>query len=124
MSETKNLIKAWGNNDKRQAFLKAYKEWGVWFTTPELDLTFYRYQLPDKTVIIAMEHKYQTYINYKEGYKWEDGGIRYYVQKDGDPFSPNSHSSIGTVAELLKNAKTSLQKEEKKQTEEKDPEDS
>jgi len=110
MSDNKNFAQIWGNNEKRQAFLKAYQDWGQWFTTPELDLVFYKYQLPDETIIIAMEHQYQAYVGYKEGYKWETG-VRYYIRKQGEPFTPSSHSSISAVAELLKNAKEKLRKE-------------
>ena len=109
MPENKNLVQMWGNNEKRQAFLKEYQDWGIWLATPELDLTYYHYQLPDGTTIIAMEHKRQTYVGYQQGHKWESG-VRYYVQKAGEPFSPGSHSSISSAADLLKDAKTALQK--------------
>lgn len=108
MNKNKNLIHLWNNDEKRRTFLKAYKDWGIWLATPELDLTYYRYQLADGTNIIAMEHKYRGYVSYEEGYKW-DIGVRYYVQKADEPFSPNSNSSISAVAELLKAAKLKQQ---------------
>ena len=109
MSEKINLVKLWGNNEKRLSFLNAYEDWGVWLTIPELDLTFHRYELPDKTYIIAMQHKANTYSGYDKGYKWVDS-VRYYIQKTNEPFTPNSHSGINTVADLLKDAKVALQK--------------
>jgi len=106
--DKKELINLWKNHETRQEFLKAYKNWDVWLTTEELELTYYRYILPDGTAIIAMEHKHHTYVGYKEGYKWDEG-VRYYVQKPNDPFSPDSQHSISAVAELLKAAKVALQ---------------
>jgi hypothetical protein len=78
--------------------------------TPELELKYYRYQLPDGTIIIAMEHNHRVYEGYQKGYKW-DTGVYYYVQKpDEPPFSPDFRSCLSVVADLLKNAKASLQK--------------
>jgi len=108
MSENKNLIALWSNDKKRREFLETYKDWGVWLTTPELELVYYRYQLSDGTIIIAMEHKKQIFVSYQEGYKWGIG-VNYYIQKLNEPFTPTC-SSISAVAELLKDIKTNLQK--------------
>ena len=101
------LIKLWRNNEVRQNFLKAYKDWGVWLSTEELSLTYYRYQLPDGTAIIAMEHNHYTYMGYNKGYEWNTA-VRYYTQAAGEPFSPDA-KSISAVAELLKAEKIELQ---------------
>ena len=108
MLEDKELIKLWKNNETRNDFLKAYSDWGVWLTTKELELTYYRYELPNGTTIIAMEHQQRKYSGYNEGYIW-DTAVRFYVQAPNEPFSPNSNTSISGVAELLKAAKVSLQ---------------
>lgn len=108
MSENMNFVKLWGNAEKRRAFLEDYKAWGIWLTTPELDLTYYHYTLPDGTVIIAMEHNHRNYGGYQKGYTW-DTSVRYYIKKSGEPFTPDS-SSISAAAELLKAAKVQLQK--------------
>jgi len=108
MLENKELINRWKNNEARHEFLKAYSDWGIWFTTEELELTYYRYNLPDGTTIIAMEHRHRKYVGGKEGYKW-DTAVRYYVKASNEPFSPNSRMSISAVAESLKVAKVSLQ---------------
>ena len=113
MNDNKDFIKLWKNNESRQDFLNAYSEWGIWLMTKELDLTYYRYQLPDGTTIIAMEHMRKTYAGYKQEGTWETS-VRYYVQKVDEPFTPNSHSSITAVAELLKAAKVQLQGRAKK----------
>ena len=113
MNENNDLIKLWKNNETRQDFLKAYCDWGIWLSTKELDLTYYRYQLPNDTIIIAMEHMHKAYVGYQQGYAWETS-VRYYVQKADEPFTPNSHSSITAVAELLKAAKVQLQGKTKK----------
>ena len=111
MSDTKNLVKAWGNHKMRQEFLMAYKDWGVWITTPELDISYYRYALPDGAIIIAMEHKQRDYIGYKSGYGWKTS-VSYYFQKPSEPFSP-SVRSIWEIADILKDAKASLLRGEK-----------
>lgn len=107
MSDNNNLIKLWGNDKKRQAFLKAYREWGAWFTTPELGLIWYRYQLPGETTIIAMEYEHEVFAGYPNNYKMEIT-VRYYVQKKDKLFSPEARSSISVVADLLKGAKLDL----------------
>jgi hypothetical protein len=99
----------WANDKKRRDFLEVYKDWGLWFNTPELDLSYYRYLMPDGRIIIAMEHQHRAFIGYNKGHIWKTG-VRYYIQKHGEPFTPESHSSISAVAELLKEAKVALQK--------------
>jgi len=111
MCDKTKLIKTWGNDKKRRDFLCAYLDWGLWLTTPELDLAYYRYTMPDGKIIIAMEHKSHVYQGYnaEHQYKWKNG-VSYFIQKPDEPFTPNSKSSISAVADLLKEAKVSLQK--------------
>jgi len=110
MTDSKNLIKLWNNSEKRKAFLENYQSWGVWITTPELDLTYYRYIMPDGAAIIAMEHM-------SERYDWKTGTAAtyekkacFYVQKPDVPFLPRAQS-ISSVAEILMAAKAALQKQ-------------
>ena len=109
MDNNKNLIKLWANNEKRQTFLSDYKSWGVWFTTPELELMYYRYLLPDGTTIIATEYRREL-----TQYSKEEIGVLYYTQGEGTFVCPKYASSIGYVAELLKAAKVKLQQDAKK----------
>jgi len=108
MTENNNLSQVWGNDEKRKAFLADYEKWGVWITTKELDLAYYRYLLPNGTAIIAEKHKQRKYVGYKQGYQWETGAS-YYVIKPDEPFSPESRSCISAVADLLKEAKSKMQ---------------
>ena len=109
MSENKNLAQLWGNDKKRKAFLEAYHDWGVWLETPELELKYYRYQLPDETMLIVQEHKRRVY-EHQKGYTWGTG-VYYYVQKTDEPsFSPEFKSCFSAVADLLKDAKAAMQK--------------
>lgn len=116
MLENKNLAQVWGNNEKRESFLKAYREWGQWITTPELELTYYRYILPDGTTIIALE-----YLRDKKYYSKNEPGVMYHIQRKGNPFCPGYSSHLSSVADLLKKAKIQLLQEAKnaKNTEEK-----
>lgn len=54
------------NKHERENFINNYKAWGVWKEVPELNLKFYRYELPTGAVIIVTE--YMTYIGYKKTY--------------------------------------------------------
>ena len=54
------------NKQERENFINNYKAWGVWKEVPELNLKFYRYELPTGAVIIVTE--YMTYIGYKKTY--------------------------------------------------------
>ena len=108
MLENKELIKIWNNDNNRKAFLNAYKEWGLWCNTPEVELDYYRYILPDGTAIIAMEHNHRAY-SYEKDYYW-DKSVTYYIQKPDSPFTPDNHRTISMVADLLKEAKVKLQK--------------
>ena len=96
-----------------KAFLEAYKEWGIWFETPELELTYYRYQLPDGTMIIVQEHINCSYSRYGKGHEYGTGTY-YYVQKQNEPsFSPEFKQCLSFVADLLKDVKAEMQKKGK-----------
>jgi hypothetical protein len=41
------LVRLWANAEKRKAFLADYTKWGVWLTIPEIELTYYQYELPN-----------------------------------------------------------------------------
>jgi len=112
MFENKNFAQIWANDKKRKAFLEEYKEWGLWFETPELELKYYRYQLPDGTMIIVQEHNHRVFETYHKS-KW-DRGVFYYVQKPDEPaFSPDFKQCLSFAADLLKDAKAAMQKAEK-----------
>jgi hypothetical protein len=51
------IVELWKNDSIRRAWLDAYRDWGVWFQTPELGLTYYKYDLPDRRRIIVCEHE-------------------------------------------------------------------
>jgi len=112
MSESINFVQLWTNDKKRKTFLEAYQEWGLWREMPELELKYYRYQLPDGTMIIVQEHNHRVYETYNK-FRW-DRGVFYYVQKpDESAFSPDFKQSISFAADLLKDAKSAMQKAEK-----------
>ena len=108
--EKQALIKAWANDQKRRAFPGEYKTWGVWMTLPELDLTFYKYDLPDGNRIIAME--YLREAHYGEDVYGSDvpvKGVRYYLQL-GKYYEPSSVQDY-TIGDHLKRLKMKMQKE-------------
>ena len=95
----RELAQRWGNNGKRREFLHSYSEWGVWITVPELGLTYYKYELPDSSRLLAME--YQRENSYP--FYGEDGvkTLTTYFLWDGEYFSPNA-ASERTIIERLK----------------------
>ena len=108
MTDTKELKKLWRNAESRSAFLDGYKDWGIWLSTPELGLFYFRYVLPDGVAIIAMEHQRKSYRGMVNGYGWVTD-VSYFIQKTGDPFTPSGQSRY-VVSDLLKDAKINLQK--------------
>ena len=110
MFSTQELIELLANNEKRREFIQNYKEWGVWITQPELNLTYYKYDLPNTNggKLIAMEHLYESYYG--------DGEVKtlvtYYLHT-GKYFRPSA-ASESEVAAQLKDIKVSLSKEQKK----------
>lgn len=54
------------NNDQRKAFLETFHDWPVWFSVPEADETYYRYNLPDGSSIVICEYK--TYLEHLKRY--------------------------------------------------------
>lgn len=112
MFTTQELLSLWSNDQKRREFIKNYKVWGCWFTQPELDLTYYKYDLPGGGRIIAMQYLREPYPSEKP--KGRDGFIvceRFYLQR-GKYFNPSA-SSDHEIAEHLKALKATLTKEQK-----------
>ena len=108
----KELIQAWFNKEKREAFLKAYKDWGIQLVVQKYGLTFYSYVLPDNTEILSVEFPYLKFMGYGKSSEWDTNNW-FYVLKPGERFSLSNHSSFWQVADVLKDAKTALQKQEK-----------
>jgi len=110
MFTTHELLSLWSNDQKRREFIKNYKVWGWWFSQPELNLTYYKYDLPGGGRIIAMEYLREPYTS--ERYKCREGFIKcenFYLQR-GDYFNPSA-SSDHEIAEHLKHLKIVLAKE-------------
>lgn len=101
----------WANDKKRRAFVELYKDWGLYSTAPELNLTFYKYDLPDGVIIIVMEHMQENYHPRPGEPKWHTR-TKAYLQKS-EYFMPDSVSEY-TVSDYLKELKKALV--EKKQS--------
>jgi hypothetical protein len=112
MFSTEELLKLWTNDTARREFINNFKVWGVWFTQPELDLTFYKYDLPGGGKIIAMEYLREPYSSERRDGS-DESVTRYklYLQQ-GEHFEPSA-SSDGFIAERLKELKSNLAKEQK-----------
>ncbi len=112
-AEKQELIKLWGNDGKRKAFLDSYQSWGVWFTQPEMDLTFYKYDLPGGTRLIVMEYMREPYYG-EPGYKSGASvtAKKFYVQT-GKHFEPSAVNGY-RIYDRLKDLKIEMQKELKR----------
>ena len=112
MFTTEELLKLWTNDTSRREFINNFKVWGVWLTQPELDLTFYKYDLPGGGRIIAMEYLREPYSSEKQnGIEESVTRHKLYLQQ-GKHFEPSA-SSDSFIAERLKELKVSLTKEQK-----------
>ena len=58
------------NNDQRKEFLRTFRDWPVWFEVSQADEVYYRYILPDDSIIVICEYK--QYIEWKKKYMDED----------------------------------------------------
>ena len=63
------------NNEKRKEFLEKYTEWDLWLYVPEVSEWYYKYPLPDGSMIIVKETEHTKGDNWWK--KEERGG--YYV---------------------------------------------
>ena len=110
MFTNQQLVKLLANDQKRRAFVNNYKAWGLWFSQPELDLTYYKYDLPSGGRIIAMEYLRAPFPSEKPAGDNTAVVCKSLYLQTGDYFSPTAVSDY-TVAEHLKNLKATLAKE-------------
>jgi len=104
------LVKLWANNEKRRAFVNDYKSWGLWLSQPELDLTYYKYDLPGGGRIIVMEHLRAPYPSERPAGNSKAVVCKTFYLQTGNYFSPSAVSDY-TIAEHLKDIKAKLAKE-------------
>ena len=112
MFTNQELLTLWANDTKRREFVKNYKVWDVWFTQPELDLTFYKYEIPGGGRLIAMEYPREPYTSEKHNGSDESVICEKFYLQTGKYFSPYSVSE-SVIAERLKDIKGTLNKEQK-----------
>lgn len=77
------------NKIEREKFLENYREWELWKEVPELELKFYRFILPNGTVIIATEYaciKLTSFEGHKCCYGKAVAVIYHLLLSDGDKF--------------------------------------
>ena len=69
------------NKKQREEFLNNYRNWELWKEIPELDLKFYRYTLPNGTVIIATEYACMKLADYRNGHSEyaKSTSVRYHL---------------------------------------------
>lgn len=108
---TAELINLWANDAKRREFVNSYKSWGEWFKVPQLDLTFYKYELPDGSKIIVMEYLQKNYYVHDGEPEYHTGHV-FFLQKY-EHFMPE-HVSDSLIAGHLMTLKQQYQDEQKK----------
>jgi len=110
MFTNQQLVKLLANDQKRRAFVNDYKAWGLWLSQPELDLTYYKYDLPGGGRIIAMEYLRAPFPSEKPAGDTAPIVCKSFYLQTGDYFNPSAVSDY-TIAEHLKNLKATLAKE-------------
>ena len=98
--DNKELINRWANDDSRRSFVNNYRSWGVWLDVPELETKYYRYELPDKSVILAMEYQSKNYYPRANEPEFKTSYSLYHI-KAGHKFVPNSVSDSYLSGELM-----------------------
>ena len=112
MFTNQELLMLWANDQKRREFVQNYNAWGVWFTQPELDLTFYKYDLPGGGRLIAMEYPREPYASEKHNGSGEAVTNHKFYLQHGKYFNPSAASDY-EIADRLKDLKVNLSKEQK-----------
>lgn len=96
-------LKELANNQKRKEFLETYHDWPVWFTVPQADETYYRYDFEDGSSIVICE--YAQYVEWKERYTDVDPEsffTREYLLKPGYHHLADCRSNTSALVEHLK----------------------
>jgi len=109
MITNQELVNLWANDQKRRAFVNDYKSWGIWFSQPELDLTYYKYDLPGCGRIIVMEYLRSPYPSEKLTGSNKAVVCKTFHLQLGDYFNPSAVSEH-VIAEHLKLLKAKLAK--------------
>lgn len=105
MHVTNNMILRYmRNKQERESFLTNYQNWGIWKTDPDLELTYYKADLPDGSAIVVTEYA-SIYTNYSNKH--------YCFFEKGEHFSPGNLSP-GYINDKLKDKKEKLRKERSK----------
>jgi len=110
MFTVQDLLKMWVNNEARRAFIHNYKVWGVWFSQPELNLTYYKFDLPGGGQIIAMEYLREPYAGERLSGNIAPVVCTEFYLQFGKYFKPQS-ASESVIAEKLKELKMSLKQD-------------
>lgn len=48
------------NNEKRKEFLENYSEWDLWLDVPEVSEQYYKYRLPNDSIIVVKETEHAS----------------------------------------------------------------
>lgn len=57
------------NNTQRKEFLSSFHNWPIWFSVPEADEIYYKYDLPDGSSIVICEYK--QYLRHLKEYRMD-----------------------------------------------------
>lgn len=49
------------NNDQRLAWLRNYRDWGIWYQDDNINARYYKYDFPDGSRIVVVEYLYKKY---------------------------------------------------------------
>ena len=111
MYTNEELVVLLSNQKKRKEFVRNYKTWGVWFVQPELNLTYYKYVLPNTTRLVVTEHLREACL----GEKTPDGSgmivcNNFYLQHTIG-FDPAMPAAMCRFEDYLRGIKGDIEKE-------------
>jgi hypothetical protein len=96
----------WNTEEKRRTFLQRYTDWGLWFYSEELEVRYYKYDLPDGARIVVREYQGRNYR--RPGFTWKPS---YQLIPPGGKYIPQGEKSEDYMVGYLIQIRNELMKE-------------
>lgn len=90
------------NIEERRVFIEDFEKWGIWFTVPELNLTYYRYSFLNGAFFVVSQHLVAADSYYV---RTPYTVIKYHLVDDTHSFDPGGNGVTLLVDYLTKNRK-------------------
>lgn len=103
------------NNDQRAAFINDFETWPLWIETKETEERYYRYELPDESVIVIKVYHSRLFDYHAYGKEYNDrfkdgwGRHEYYLLEPGKHFRDCETNKSYLIEHLKKLQKKGVQ---------------